>query len=123
MKKRHAPILLITLLAILAVTGAIFNSMAQKSKSDADQMPEPENQSRDTDNKNAIASAVKADVSSAKKSAPKGYPTGGHMMGPDGMPVMPLIAPHTPTAYKPKPNESSVQGQWYAHEHLQGNGG
>ncbi len=124
MQKRKSPIALITVLVVLLVVGAVVNVVAQGTKDGKEVLvqtaaPKETGAPRATDSKEALAINVQQ---GAAATGTPGGPTpikqaGTVPMGPKGVPGGPLVSVMSSAQAKPKPNESSVQGQWWSTEH------
>lgn len=133
MKKRKKPIMLVTLLAVLA--GIVFAMSSSGSDPSREQPPTPEppksDQPRVTPSATDLARAANAnkgqptpppgmpkEAARAMREATAGSPKGMITESDDPTIEVPAAAPIT----KPTPNDSSIAGQWYSDEsHKQGN--
>jgi hypothetical protein len=110
MKKRKAPIVLLTIIGVLVAIATIVNVKAQQAAAMPD-LPETavSEGPRDTPSKDAIAGSMKESMS-VKGAAKPNMP----VPGGSG----PLIEkPGNIANIKPTPNESGIHGQWYSDEH------
>jgi len=112
MKKRQSPILLITILVVCISTAVginLYNSGDLKLGAHKEDR-QLTGDARPSDTKEDIAKTAKDAMNI--KAGPK-PPMNRKMRGPDDEDTGPKIALPKMTAYKPKPNDSSISGQWY----------
>jgi len=130
MQKRKSPIALVTVLVVLALVGAFINFKAQGTKEGKElliQSPkEATGPSRETQGGNeALVSNVRQGAAATSKPGePKGAMPAPNTANKMGVPSGALVQKISGAATKQKPNDSSVQGQWWSKDHAQlGEGG
>ena len=119
MRKRKSPIVLVTMLALIAVGVSGYNFATSRTGGNpAEQPPAPEvadakavGDSRPAVSPSNISQAVKGSMTSAKPSPPSGRPDRPGSGGPMILNPAAVAKPE-----KPKPNPSSTSAQWYDKE-------
>lgn len=125
MKKRKSPIVLVTLLAVMAsVAFGLQYAWSKSAGPGAEQQPQvqatdtpPVGQPRQAESKEAVANSLKGALSGPTAVEPMepGRPSGpGGPGGPAGPSILnPSVATANRKPEKPKPNPTSTSAQWY----------
>ncbi len=122
MRKRKSPIVLVTVLVIMASVAFGIQYTASKGSSPADAPPAPQvkdvtpvGEARAKESASSVAQGVRGAMSSPKSPAPETMERSGMPGAPTG-PMILKPAASMARPEKPKPNTSSTSAQWYNDE-------